>query len=154
MRRLVSFYYVLKTRGSHNPHFGLSFFAGAGFTVSFSCILYFGGCTKYFFRGRSNPFLCRKYLRKCNPFFRKIYAHKWLCAAFCGHNIFLVTSLWSRRRDLNTRLLRPEELRKCAVCHKCLFIALSSPRQILFSGLVSVVSVCSRAVYGQICGLF
>ena len=25
------------------------------------------------------------------PVLRKIYAHKWLCTAVCGHNIFLVT---------------------------------------------------------------
>ena len=37
---------------------------------------------------------------------------------------------------------------------KRLFIAIYAPRQILFSGLVSVVSVCSKAVYGQICGHF
>ena len=152
MRRLVSFYSVLKTWSSHGPHFCLSFFAGASFTVSFSCILYFGGCTKYFFRGSSNPFLYRKYLRKGNPVFHKIYAHKWLCTAVCGHNIFFVNQCWSRRRDLNTRLLRPEESYKSPLLSEWLFIAVSAPHKILFGSLISVVSMCSKAVYGQLCG--
>ena len=56
----------------------------------------------------SSPLLCRKYLWIVNPVFRKIYAHKWLCTAVCGHNIFFVNVCWSRRRDLNPRPLRPE----------------------------------------------
>ena len=61
---------------------------------------------------------------------------------------------WSRRRDLNTRPLRPEESCKTPLRHKWLFIAVSTPRQILLSGLISVVSVCSGTVYGQTCGHF
>ena len=49
----------------------------------------------------SSPLSCRKYLWTVNPVFRKIYAHKWLCIAVCGHNIFLVTISWRRRRDSN-----------------------------------------------------
>ena len=45
--------------------------------------------------------MCRKYLRNSNPVFHKIYAHKWLCTAVCGHNIFLVTFTWRRHPDLN-----------------------------------------------------
>ena len=100
----------------------------------------------------SSPLSCRKYLWIANPVFRKIYAHKWLCTAVCGHNIFLVTISWSRRRDLNTRPLRPEESWNCPLCREWLFIAVSAPQEILFNGLVSVVSVYSGAVYGQICG--
>ena len=51
----------------------------------------------------SSPFSCRKYLWTVNPVFRKIYAHKWLCIAVCGHNIFLVTISWLGRKDLNPR---------------------------------------------------
>ena len=58
---------------------------------------------QYFFRGSSNPLLCRKYLRNRNLVFHKIYAHKWLCTAVCGHNIFLVTIRWRRWRDSNSR---------------------------------------------------
>lgn len=39
MRSTVSFYSVHKSRGSHNPHFSLSFFAGAGLKFHFH--LYF-----------------------------------------------------------------------------------------------------------------
>ncbi len=56
-----------------------------------------------FVRGSSNPLSCRKYLRKRNLVFYKIYAHKWLCVAFCGHNIFLVTLSWWERVDSNHR---------------------------------------------------
>ena len=46
------------------------------------------------FYGGSSPLLCRKYLRSCFPDFQKIYAHKWLCTAVCGHNIFFVNVRW------------------------------------------------------------
>ena len=75
-----------------------------------------------------------------------------LFASSCEGNEWEVFSIWSRRRDLNTRLLRPEELWKCGFYYKWLFIAVSAPWKNLFGGLVSVVSVCSKAVYGQICG--
>ncbi len=52
------------------------------------------------------------------------------------------------------RVYAPEESWRSPLRHKWLFIAVSAPRHILFSGLISVVSVCSRAVYGQICGQF
>ena len=54
--------------------------------------------------------------------------------------------------DMLLRVYAPEEGRKYPLRHKWLFIAVSAPRQILFGGLVSVVSVYSGAVYGQICG--
>ena len=56
---------------------------------------------KNFTREGSSPLLCRKYLRKRTSFFYKIYAHKWLCTAVCGHNIFLVTICWWSRGELN-----------------------------------------------------
>ena len=56
---------------------------------------------KFCKRGGLTPFSCRKYLRKAISVFRKIYAHKWLYTAFCGHNIFLVTISWSGLRDSN-----------------------------------------------------
>ncbi len=62
--------------------------------------------------------------------------------------------LQARRRDLNPRPPRPEEYEFCPLRCECLFIAVSTPREILFGGLVSVVSVCSERVYGQICGHF
>ena len=52
------------------------------------------------------------------------------------------------------RVYAPEESWKSPLRREWLFIAISATRQILFDGLVSVVSVCSRAVYGQICGRF
>ncbi len=36
-----------------------------------------------------------------NPVFDKIYAHKWLCTAVCGHNIFSVNQYWCGEWDLN-----------------------------------------------------
>lgn len=53
---------------------------------------------------------------------------------------------------MNPRPLRPEESWKSPLHREWLFIAVSAPRKILFCGLVSVVSVCSEAVYGQVCG--
>ncbi len=53
---------------------------------------------------------------------------------------------------MNPRPPRPEEYEFCPLRCEWLFIAVSAPRGILFGGLVSVVSVCSEAVYGQICG--
>ena len=50
------------------------------------------------------------------------------------------------------RVYAPEESWKSPLHHKWLFIAVSAPQLIFFGGLVSVVSVCSGAVYGQICG--
>ena len=52
------------------------------------------------------------------------------------------------------RFYAPEESWKRPFRHKWLFIAVSAPRYILFGGLVSVVSVCSGDVYGQVCGHF
>ena len=48
----------------------------------------------------------------------------------------------------------PEESCKTPLRREWLFIAVSALQQILFGGLVSVVSVCSEAVYGQVCGHF
>ncbi len=56
---------------------------------------------KNFLGGSSTPLLCRKYLRMRNLVFCKIYAHKWLNQAVCGHNIFFVAIRWRRRRDSN-----------------------------------------------------
>ena len=50
------------------------------------------------------------------------------------------------------RIYAPEESWKSPLRREWLFIAISAPQQILFGGLVSVVSVCSGAVYGQVCG--
>ena len=47
----------------------------------------------------------------------------------------------------------PEENRKSPIRREWLFIAVSAPREILFGGLVSVVSECSKSVYGLVCGL-
>ena len=58
---------------------------------------------KNFTREGSSPFSCRKYLWSRSPDFRKIYAHKWLCRAFCGHNIFFVVFSWRKRWDSNPR---------------------------------------------------
>ena len=52
------------------------------------------------------------------------------------------------------RVYAPEESCKTPLRREWLFIAISAPWQILFSGLVSVISVCSGAVYGQVCGHF
>ena len=87
MRNTVPFYSVHKAGGSHAPHFSLSFFVGAGLKFHFHL---------YFISGAvpgegSSPLSCRKYLWTANPVFSKIYAHKWLCAAVCGHNIFFVS---------------------------------------------------------------
>ena len=56
----------------------------------------------------SSPLSCRKYLWTVNPVFRKIYAHKWLCIAVCGHNIFLVTISWSEWGESNSRPRHPK----------------------------------------------
>ena len=45
--------------------------------------------------------MCRKYLRMRTLVFHKIYAHKWLCTAVCGHNIFLVTISWCAQQESN-----------------------------------------------------
>ena len=54
-----------------------------------------------FCRGGFKSILCRKYLRTVFSVFHKIYAHKWLYTAVCGHKIFLVTFSWRRRWDSN-----------------------------------------------------
>ncbi len=46
----------------------------------------------------------------------------------------------------------PEGYELCSLRRGWLFIAVSAPWGMLFGGLVSVVSVYSKAVYGQICG--
>ena len=51
----------------------------------------------------SSPFSCRKYLRMVFSVFHKIYAHKWLYTAVCGHKIFFVSVSWLGRKDLNPR---------------------------------------------------
>ncbi len=65
--------------------------------------------------------------------------------------------LWKEMRDkrLNQALPRfyaPEEYELCPLRREWLFIAVSAPQGMLFGGLVSVVSVYSECVYGQICG--
>ena len=97
MRNTVPFYSVHKAGGSHAPHFSLSFFVGAGLKFHFHL---------YFISGAvpgegSSPLSCRKYLWTANPVFSKIYAHKWLCAAVCGHNIFFVSVSWCARQESN-----------------------------------------------------
>ena len=54
-----------------------------------------------FCREGSSPFSCRKYLRMVFSVFHKIYAHKWLYTAVCGHNIFFVSISWLPLLDLN-----------------------------------------------------
>ncbi len=55
-------------------------------------------------------------------------------------------------RDMLLWGYAPEEYDLCSLRREWLFIAVSAPWEILFGGLVSVVSVYSERVYGQICG--
>ncbi len=69
------------------------------------------------------------------------------------HDDVLLRGMCDKR--LNQALRRfyaPEEYELCSLRRGWLFIAVSAPRGILFGSLVSVVSVCSERVYGQICG--
>ena len=84
MRSTVSFYSDHKARGSHNPHFSLSFFAGAGLKFHFRLFFIWGAVPGE----GSNPVSCRKYLWSANLVFRRNYARNWLCTAIYGHNIF------------------------------------------------------------------
>ncbi len=45
-----------------------------------------------------------------------------------------------------------EEYELCHLRRELLFITVSTPQEMLFGGLVSVIFVCSGRVYGQICG--
>ncbi|MGN0679254.1 MAG: hypothetical protein ACI4JS_06285, partial [Oscillospiraceae bacterium] len=51
----------------------------------------------------SSTFSCKKYLLTVILDFEKIYAHKRLKKAICGHNIFLVTLSWLGRKDLKAK---------------------------------------------------
>ena len=50
------------------------------------------------------------------------------------------------------RFYAPKESYKSPLRSEWLFIAVSAPHKILFGSLISVVSMCSKAVYGQLCG--
>ena len=63
-----------------------------------------------------------------------------------------VRGFWSKWRDANSRHPAPKELLELVSNIFCSVLAPFIPEKLLFRTLVSTISVCSEASYGQQCG--